>query len=128
MSEFWDQFQGADEYIKFESHGDTVAGRVKSIGVKEWDDGSTSPQVFLEDADGTVKCVTASQVLLRSALAEKRPSVGDLLAVTYVSDGIAKPGRSAPKQFKVDVKRGEGAPVAPAAPAPAADADPFGSF
>ena len=125
MSDFWNEFQGADEYVKFEEHGDSVTGTVVSVGVKDWDDGSRSPQVFVEVEDGTVKCVTASQVMLKKALAEAKPTPGDLLRVTYTGDGEKKPGRSAAKIFTVDVKRGDPPAASVGASAPAND-DPFG--
>ena len=82
------------DYIKFENVGDTITGTVLSVGAHRWDDGSVSPQVLLQTEDGEEKTITAGQIRLKAALAEKRPEVGDTLTVTYADvkqpDGSTK--------------------------------------
>ena len=70
------------EYVKFDTPGDTVTGKVIAVRKHVWDDGSVSPQLLL-DVDGEEKTVTAGQVRLKAALAEKRPQPGQTVTITY---------------------------------------------
>jgi hypothetical protein len=101
------------DYIKFEEVGDSVSGIVLSVGAHRWDDGTVSPQIVLDTDEGE-KTVTAGQVRLKAALAEKRPEVGDLLSITY-TELEKRTGGKTLKHF--DVK------VAPAGKKPAAKKD-----
>ena len=80
---FWDDPELAigGDFIKFDNVGDTVTGRVVAIRKHTFDDGKVAPQIVL-DVDGEEKTVSAGQVRLKAALAEKRPGVGDLLTIT----------------------------------------------
>ena len=89
------------DYIKFEEVGDSVSGVVLSVGAHRWDDGTVSPQIVLETDDGE-KTVTAGQVRLKAALAEKRPEVGDLLSITY-TELEKRTGGKTLKHFDVKV-------------------------
>jgi hypothetical protein len=111
------------DYIKFENVGDTVTGQVLSIGAHKWEDGSVSPQIVLSTAEGE-KTLTAGQVRLKAALAEKRPNVGDTITITY-SDLEKRAGGKTLKHFDVKVIAGDGfITSAPVAPASTAGVDP----
>ena len=100
------------DYIKFDHVGDTVTGRVISVRAHKWDDGSVSPQLLL-DVDGEEKTVTAGQVRLKAALAEKRPEEGDTLTIT-LADIEKRSGGKTLKHFDVAVVRsGDPAAAAP---------------
>lgn len=113
------------DYVKFDNIGDTVSGTVLSVGAHRWDDGTVSPQIILETADGE-KTVTAGQVRLKVALAEKRPEVGDHLTIALTNIEKRAGGKTL-KHFDVSVGKGASsattpAPVAQKAASPAADA------
>ena len=104
----WDtpELQTNSDYVMFEKDGDTVTGTVVNISAHKWDDGSVSPQILLDTADGQ-QTVTAGQVRLKALLAEKRPEVGDGLTITMV--GVEKhAGGKTLKLWTVDVVRGGG--------------------
>lgn len=100
------------DYIKFDQIGDNVTGTIIEVTVKRWDDGTISPQLLLDTADG-VKTVTAGQVRLKAALAEQRPEKGDRITIR-LSDIERRSGGKTLKHFDVTVQRA-GAPAAPAA-------------
>ena len=118
MSSVWDDpsMQVSGDYIKFEKVGDTVAGTIIEVSAKRWEDGSISPQLLLDTADGS-KTVTAGQVRLKVALAEQRPERGDHITIT-LSDIERRSGGKTLKHFDVKVTRAGSTP-APAAPAAA---------
>lgn len=118
-TDIWDQFAGSDEYFKFNEIGDSVAGEVVTVTVKQWQDGKESPQLLLKLDDGTTTTVTAGPVMLQRALAEQRPRPGDRVAIAYTGVGEAQPGRSAPKLFDVAVKRADSAAESATAETPA---------
>lgn len=101
------------DYIKFDQVGDTVTGRVISVRAHKWDDGSVSPQLLL-DVDGEEKTVTAGQIRLKAALAEKRPEEGDTLTIT-LADIEKRSGGKTLKHFDVAVVRDGDPAAAPAA-------------
>ena len=116
----WDnpEMSVGGDYVKFDNIGDTVSGKILVVGIKRWDDGSVAPQLVLDTADGE-KTLTAGQVRLKAALAEKRPEEGDTLTVT-LRDIEKRAGGKTLKHFDVAVARnGDPAAPAPAAPAPA---------
>lgn len=102
-------FAVAGNFVKFENVGDTVTGKVVAIRKQVWDDGSVSPQIVL-DCDGEEKTVTAGQVRLKAALAEKRPQPGQHVTIT-LSEIEKRSGGKTLKHFDVQV----GTPVAVAA-------------
>ena len=97
-------------YAKFDNIGDAVTGKVISVGAHRWDDGTVSPQILLETADGEIT-VTAGQVRLKAALAEQRPEVGDTLSIR-LSDIEKRSGGKTLKHFDVKVAKGAGDPWA----------------
>lgn len=106
------------EFVKFDQIGDTVSGKVIAVRKHVWDDGSVSPQLLLETEDGE-KTLTAGQVRLKAALAEKRPQPGQHVTIT-LTDVEKRAGGKTLKIFDVQV----GTPVAAkteTAAAPAAD-------
>jgi hypothetical protein len=105
----WDnpEMKVGGDYIKFENVGDTITGTVLSVGAHKWDDGTVSPQVLLETPEGEEKTITAGQIRLKAALAEKRPEVGDTLTVTYTELEKRQGGKTL-KHFAVDVVKGSG--------------------
>jgi hypothetical protein len=64
------------------------------------------PELVLEQDDGEEITVTAGQVMLKRALAEKAPQTGDKIRITYSGVGDGRPGRAPAKLFTVDVKPG----------------------
>ena len=105
----YDKYASSGEYFKFEEVGDQIVGVIKEVREGRTFNGDPCPELVLEveDDDGVdEKTVTASQVLLRAALAEKRPQKGDKVRITYSGIGDAKPGKAPPKEFTVDVKEG----------------------
>lgn len=102
------------DYVKFDQIGDTVTGKVIAVRKHVWDDGTVSPQVLL-DVDGQEKTVTAGQVRLKAALAEKRPQPGQYVTIT-LTDVEKRAGGKTLKHFDVQV----GMPTQAAAAAPAA--------
>jgi hypothetical protein len=100
------------EYVSFEKVGDTVTGKVIAVRKMKWQDGNISPQILL-DVDGEEKTVTAGQIRLKAALAEKRPQPGQHLTIT-LTDIEKRAGGKTLKHFDVHV--GTPAPAAAAAP------------
>lgn len=112
----WDnpEMSVGGDYVKFDSVGDTVTGKILVLGIKRWDDGSVAPQLVLDTADGE-RTLTAGQVRLKSALQEKRPEEGDTITVT-LSEIEKRSGGKTLKHFDVQVARaGDPAASAPAA-------------
>lgn len=107
------------DYIKFDQVGDTVTGTILASRIHRWDDGTASPQLLL-DVDGEEKSLTAGQVRLKAALAEKRPENGDTITVT-LTDIEKRSGGKTLKHFDVQVTRAGGTPPAAAAPAVSLD-------
>jgi hypothetical protein len=125
MSSIWDDpdvVGGSNEFVKFDKVGDSVSGKVDHIGRKVWDDGSVSPQLDLITDDGEARTLTAGQVRLKLALAEKRPEVGDHLRVELTQIEKRAGGKTL-KHFDVAVKKA--ATASKAAPVADDDAPPF---
>jgi hypothetical protein len=122
MTSLWDdpELRTGGEFVKFDNIGDAVAGQITAVRAHRWDDGSVSPQILLVTDDGEEKTVTAGQVRLKAALAEKRPEAGDHLTIR-LTDIERRSGGKTLKHFSVDVAPGEhrvpgeSAPVTPAA-------------
>lgn len=97
---------GTGAYVKFENVGDQVIGVVKEVREGRTFKGNPCPELVLEDESGEERIVTAGQVMLRAALAERQPQPGDKVRIIYSGVGEAKPGQAPPKLFSVDVKKG----------------------
>lgn len=89
------------DYVKFDNIGDSVNGVVIAIGAHRWDDGSVSPQIVLDTVDGE-KTITAGQIRLKAALAEKRPEADDVLTIK-LTDIEKRSGGKTLKHFEVTV-------------------------
>lgn len=117
----WDEFSAGGDFVEFNAVGDTFAGIIRNIGVKVWDDGKKSPQLTMTpDGGGEDMVLTASWVMLVSALKREAPAVGDHLRVTLTGIG-AKPKET--REWKVEVTRA-GSSVPP--PAQVVQSDPVG--
>jgi hypothetical protein len=111
MSNPWDDpdLRLNNDFVKFESVGDSVAGTIVKIGKHRFDDGSIAPQILLRTDDGDEKTLTVGQIRLKLALAEKRPDVGDHITVTYTQQEKRAGGKTL-KHFDVAVKAGDKPP------------------
>ena len=122
----WGEFQGSSgdwQKFRFETAGDSIVGEITEIRIATMADGVRMPALTIKTDDGTEWSLLASQIGLQRALSSHRPATGDTIAIVYTGDGDPKPGKSAPKLFDVQVKRGDEAPApapAPAAAAPSA--------
>lgn len=102
----YDKYTSGD-YVKFEEVGDSVVGIIREIREGRDFNGNPCPLLELEvSEDGDSKTLTAGQVLLKAALAEKAPQVGDKIRITYSGIGEAQPGKAPAKLFTVEVKPG----------------------
>ncbi len=108
MTDFpWDDFTQSGEWVRFDQPGDGVIGTIKAVRQGTDFNGNPCPELVLEVSDeGDEQTLTAGQKMLQSALAEKRPQVGDRIRVIYTGNGEAKQGRNPAKLFTVDVKDG----------------------
>lgn len=114
----WSRYTGGD-FVKFENVGDQVVGIIKHVREGRDFNGNPCPLLILEvNAEGDEKTLTAGQVRLKAALAEKAPKVGDKIRITYSGVGEAQPGKAPAKEFTVDVQPG---PHEMAYPGPADD-------
>jgi hypothetical protein len=103
----YNKYAQSGDYAKFNDQGDQVVGIIKEVREGKDFNGNPCPELVLEvDEDGNELTVTAGQVMLKAALAEKAPSVGDKIRITYSGVGESKPGKAPPKLFTVDVKEG----------------------
>lgn len=102
----YDKYTQSGLYAKFENPGDQVVGVIKIAREAKDYSGNPCPELVLEQDDGSEITVTAGQVMLKQALAEKRPQEGDKVRITYSGVGDAKPGKAPAKLFTLDVKEG----------------------
>lgn len=109
-------------YVSFNKVGDKVAGVIKGIGSKRWDDGRLNPQLTLLCDDGEERVLTVGQIRLKKALIDLRPEEGQHITVVLTHLRPLAGGMTL-KEFAVTVSQ-----VAPAkAPkeAPADEPLPF---
>jgi hypothetical protein len=122
----WGEFQGSSgdwQNFRFATAGDSIVGEITELRIATMADGTRMPALTIKTDDGTEWSLLASQIGLQRALSTHRPATGDTIAIVYTGDGNPKPGKSAPKLFDVQVKRGDETPApapAPAAAAPSA--------
>lgn len=118
------EYATSGEFQKFAEVGDQVAGVLTKVEEGKDFNNNPCPVLYLEiDSEGTERIVSASQVMLKQALAEHAPQVGDKVRITYSGVGDAKPGKAPAKLFTVEVKRGPFTTVA--AQVTASVEDPF---
>lgn len=102
----YNKYAQSGDWVKFENVGDQAIGIIKTVRDGSDFNGNPCPELVIETDDGEEKTVTASQVLLKAALAEHAPQEGDKVRITYSGVGAAKPGKAPPKEFTVEVKKG----------------------
>lgn len=104
-TDLWDEFTTTSEWITFNEVGDKVVGTVRVVRRGKDFNGNPCPELVIDvDGEGE-KTLTAGQVMLKTALAEKRPATGDRIAIVYSGIGEARPGKAPAKLFEVDVKK-----------------------
>lgn len=126
MSSIWDEpgMTPNDDYVRFETPGDTVTGVITLVDVHRWDDGSVCPQLTLRLPDGESTTLTAGQTRLKRLLAEQRPEVGDTITVTHTHVEKRSGGKTLKHFDLAVVKAGQAvAQAQPPAQAPASAAD-----
>ncbi len=107
MSFNYDKYKGGGDYASFTEVGDSVVGVIKEVREGKTYNGDPCPELVLEVGDeGDEVTLTAGQVMLKAALAEKAPQVGDKIRVVYSGTGDSRAGRTPPKLFTVDIKPG----------------------
>jgi hypothetical protein len=120
----WDdpELHVSDDYVKFETPGDTITGTITALRIHRFDD-KPVPQIVIRTPEGHERTVTGGQARLKALLTEKRPDVGDTITITMTNVEKRAGGKTL-KHFEVEVgKVAAPAPAAPAAAAPAV-ADP----
>lgn len=121
----YSKFTTGGDYVKFENVGDQVVGIIKTVREGKDFNGNPCPLLTIEvNEQGDEKTLTASQVRLKVALAEKAPQVGDKIRIVYSGVGEAQPGKAPAKEFTVEVKAGPH-PLVHAGPGSAVDEAPF---
>lgn len=103
MAYNWDEYKNSGDFVSFKEVGDHVIGIIKMIRTGTDFNDKPCPELIIEDAQGDERTVTASQVMLKAALAEKAPQIGDRIRIVYSGIGDAKPGKAPAKQFTVDI-------------------------
>ena len=118
----WDdpELHVSDDYVKFETPGDTISGTITALRIHRFDD-KPVPQIVIRTPEGHDRTVTGGQARLKALLTEKRPDVGDTITITMTNVEKRAGGKTL-KHFEVDIAKG-GATVAPVA-TPAATPDP----
>ena len=103
----WDnpEFKNEDRstYVNFKNIGDSVEGTVLSVGLQTWEDGTVAPKITIHTSEGA-RTLTAGQIRLKMALAEKRPEQGDYISVRFISIEDRGGGKTL-KHFNVDVHK-----------------------
>ena len=110
----WDdpEMRVASDYASFNEVGDSVSGVVTGVYAHRFDDGKVVPKIMLDTSSGEI-ALTAGQVRLKAALAEKRPEIGDTLTVK-LTEIEKRAGGKTLKHFDVNVAKGAGAPASAA--------------
>lgn len=109
MTGFWDlpDMQANDEYVRFETPGDTITGTVMQLSVRTFDDGKKAAQIVL-DTDRGPRTLTASQTHLARLMRAHRPELGDTVTIRFDSIEKMTGGRTR-KTFTMGVQRAGGA-------------------
>jgi hypothetical protein len=95
--------EGSGAYVNFKNIGDSVEGTVLSVGLQTWDDGTIAPKITLHTSEGE-RTLTAGQIRLKMALADKRPEQGDYLTIKFTSIEDRGGGKTL-KHFDVGVRK-----------------------
>jgi hypothetical protein len=115
----WDdpELHVSDDYVKFETPGDTITGTITALRIHRFDD-KPVPQIVIRTPEGHDRTVTGGQARLKALLTEKRPDVGDTITITMTNVEKRAGGKTL-KHFEVEVGKGT-TPPAPSTAAPAA--------
>lgn len=114
----WDGLPNGN-FVKWETPGQSVVGKVLGKGVGKDLQGGDVPQMTIQLDDGSEVTVGASQAQLRAKLMEAKPNIGDRVKITFTHTEPRDKGKTL-KHFEVLVKKGE-APTPEAAKAAAED-------
>jgi hypothetical protein len=120
----WDdpELHVSDDYVKFETPGDTITGTITALRIHRFDD-KPVPQIVIRTPEGHDRTVTGGQARLKALLTEKRPDVGDTITITMTNVEKRAGGKTL-KHFEVDIAKGgatgAAVPTTAAAPDPAA--------
>jgi hypothetical protein len=122
----WDdpELHVSDDYVKFETPGDTITGTITALRIHRFDD-KPVPQIVIRTPEGHDRTVTGGQARLKALLTEKRPDVGDTITITMTNVEKRAGGKTL-KHFEVDIAKG-GTTAAPSV-APAATPDPVAAL
>lgn len=115
----WDdpELHVSDDYVKFETPGDTITGTITALRIHRFDD-KPVPQIVIRTPEGQERTVTGGQARLKALLTEKRPDVGDTITITMTNVEKRAGGKTL-KHFEVEVGKGTAPAPTAAAPAPA---------
>ena len=115
----WDdpELHVSDDYVKFETPGDTITGTITALRIHRFDD-KPVPQIVIRTPEGHERTVTGGQARLKALLTEKRPDVGDTITITMTNVEKRAGGKTL-KHFEVEVGKGTLTAPAPASPAAA---------
>ena len=115
----WDdpELHVSDDYVKFETPGDTITGTITALRNHRLDE-KPVPKIVIRTAEGHDRTVTGGQARLKPLLTEKRPDVGDTITITMTNVEKRAGGKTL-KHFEVEVGKGTAPAPAPAAPAAA---------
>lgn len=122
----WDdpELHVSDDYVKFETPGDTITGTITALRIHRFDD-KPVPQIVIRTPEGYDRTVTGGQARLKALLTEKRPDVGDTITITMTNVEKRAGGKTL-KHFEVDIAK-DGTTAAPSV-APAATPDPVAAL
>lgn len=123
--EIWDDVEvGEFNFVKLTEAGQKIRGTITAIGIKDWGDGTSSPQLDLTTPAGEEVVWTAGEVQAKRQLKELRPRIGDFIEVELTR--IEKRGNKTLKHIVIEVTKaaGTGAGAAPAATTAADSAAP----
>jgi hypothetical protein len=111
----WDdpELHVSDDYVKFETPGDTITGTITALRIHRFDD-KPVPQIVIRTPEGHERTVTGGQARLKALLTEKRPDVGDTITITMTNVEKRAGGKTL-KHFEVVVSNGAAPATTPTA-------------
>jgi len=99
----WADIPRGGQYAKWEDVGDRVVGTVTGTAVGSTMDGTACPEITVKTEDGDELTITAAQAMLKAALMDDPPEVGDVIDIKFV--GVDTRGGRTLKKFLVTVVR-----------------------
>lgn len=104
----WSAHKGGNEdrppIWKADAIGAKIAGTITELWVYEDAKKGTATPVLNLDTDDGPQSVWASQVLLRQALADQDPQIGDHVSIEFTGSRPTKSGSGMMKEFDVVVR------------------------